>query len=205
MLRSTRTGSRPMSDLETPPTGWWWNPDVSPNELDQMLANNKGRLVSLSVRSTNPQRLAAIWIAKGKDDAEAGWSHDIDAATLGQTVGAKKARLVCLAPFVTGGKVRFAAAWIPNKGANATAWWWNPDVDPPALGQMLDNNKGRLIILRSYVIGSKRHHAAVWVDNTGPKGQAWWWNPDVDPATLGDMLTNNKGRLICVDPFIANG
>jgi hypothetical protein len=62
---------------------------------------------------------------------------------------ARKARLVCLAPFVSGGTVRFAAAWIPNTGANATAWSWNPDVDPPALANMLDRNKGRLITLSS--------------------------------------------------------
>src|SRR5262249_5103904 len=159
-----------MSDLERPPTGWWWNPDVSPSDLDQMLVNNNGRLVSLSVRSTSPQRFAAIWIAKDNDDADAGWSHDIDAATLGQIMDVRKARLGCLSPFVSGGTVRFAAAWIPNKGVNATAWWWNPDVDPASLGRMLENNKGRLITLSSYVIGGERHHAAVWVDNTGAHG-----------------------------------
>jgi hypothetical protein len=32
-----------MSDLEASPTGWWWNPDVSASDLDQMLTKNKGR------------------------------------------------------------------------------------------------------------------------------------------------------------------
>jgi murein DD-endopeptidase MepM/ murein hydrolase activator NlpD len=194
-----------MSELEKPPAGWWWNPDVSPSQLDQMLADNKGRLVSLSVRSTNPQRLAAVWIAKGADDDGAGWNHDIDAAALGQLLANKKARLTCLTPFVSNGAVRFAAAWIPNQGANAAAWWWNPDVDPPALGQMLANNKARLTTLSSYVLDGKRHHAAVWIDNTGPNAVAWWWNPDVDAATLGTMLDNNKGRLVCLDTYIENG
>ena len=194
-----------MSDLETPPKGWWWNPDVSATELDQMLATNKGRLISLSVRQTNPQRLAAVWIAKGADDADAGWSHDIDAATLQQTLANKKARIACLAPFVSGGKVRFAAAWLPSAGVNAIASWWNPDVDPSDLGDMLANNKGRLTVLTSYVIGTKRHHAAVWVDNTGPHAQAWWWNPSVDEAQLKSMLNNNKGRITCLDPFIEAG
>src|SRR2546422_9632698 len=99
-----------MSEVEKPPSGWWWNSDVSPDQLDQMLATNKGRLVSLSVRSVSPKRLAAMWIAKGADDSDAGWSHDVDATTLGQTLANKKARLVTLAPFVSGGKVRFAAA-----------------------------------------------------------------------------------------------
>lgn len=193
-----------MSELETPPTGWWWNPNVSPTELDQMLANNKGRLVSLSVRSASPQRLAAVWVAKGADDDGAGWSHDIDAATLGDTLKTQKARLTCLAPFISQGAVHFGAAWIPNKGANATAWWWNPDVSPADLGQMLSNNKGRLTTLASYVLNGNRHHAAVWVDNAGAKWIPWWWNPSVDEATLLKMLGDNKGRLVCLDPFIEN-
>ena len=65
-----------MSDLERPPSGWWWNPDVNPADLTSMLANNKGLLVSLSVRAVNPKRLAAVWVAKGADDADAGWSED---------------------------------------------------------------------------------------------------------------------------------
>jgi hypothetical protein len=32
-----------MSDLEAPPTGWWWNTDVSMSDLDQMFTKNKGR------------------------------------------------------------------------------------------------------------------------------------------------------------------
>ena len=194
-----------MSDLETPPSGWWWNPDVSPTDLTNMLANNNGRLVSLSVRSVNPKRFAAVWIAKGAIEADAGWSADIDATTLGHTLDTKKARLTCLAPFVSGGSVRFAAAWIPNAGANAKAWWWNPDVDPTPLGTMLTNNKGRLTSLASYVINGRRHRAAVWIDNTGANAQAWWWNPDVDEPTLNNMLDNNKGRLVCLDPFVENG
>ena len=194
-----------MSDLETPPTGWWWNPDVSPDDLGNMLAANKGRLVSLSVRAASPQRLAAVWVAKGADDADAGWSHDIDAAALGQTLATKNARLTCLAPFVSGSSVRFAAAWIPNKGANAVASWWNPDVDPAALGNMLKTNKGRLTNLASYVINGQRHHAAVWIDNTGANAEGYWWNPDVDEATLKTMLDNNTGRLTCLDPFMENG
>jgi hypothetical protein len=55
-----------MSDLETPPAGWWWNPDVSPSDLDQMLVNNKGRLVSLSVRNTSPPTVCSDMDRQGQ-------------------------------------------------------------------------------------------------------------------------------------------
>ena len=60
------------------------------------------------------------------------------------------------------------------------AWWWNPDVDAATLGQMLTNNKGRLISLDVFFAGNQQRLAAVWVSNTGNQNQAWWWNPNVD-------------------------
>lgn len=79
------------------------------------------------------------------------------------------------------------------------AWWWHPEIDPATLGQFLDDNKGRLISLKSYIINGKRMFAAFWIKN---EGIAWWWNPDVDAPTLGQMLDNNKGRLISLDVYV---
>ncbi|MFL5386839.1 MAG: M23 family metallopeptidase [Longimicrobiaceae bacterium] len=193
-----------MSDLETPPSGWWWNPDVSPAELDQMLAANNGRLVSLSVRSVSPKRLAAVWVAKGPGEDGAGWGHDLDAAAL-DGLKKKQARIVALAPFVKNGKARFAAAWIPNQGASQIDWGWDPDVNLAGVGQLLGNDKGRPIVLASYLLGGQRHRALVWVDNHPPHSYGWWWNPDVDGATLAGMLSANQGRLVSLDPFMVNG
>ena len=122
-----------MSDLEAPPSGWWWNPSVDAKSLDQMLADDKGRLTSISIASVDPLRFAAVWVAKGPDDTGAGWSADIDPAVLGQTLTDNKARLTCLQPYVKNGKPHFAAAWVPNKGVHGTGWWWNPDVAPADL------------------------------------------------------------------------
>jgi hypothetical protein len=194
-----------VSDVETPPPGWWWNPDVSPDQLDQMLADNKGRLVSLSVRSVTSKRLAAIWVAKGPGDGGAGWDHDMTAADIDKLKSGKKVRIVALAPFVKSGKVRFSAAWVPNTGAGEIKWGWDPDVNVAGLGDLLGNNKGRPIVLASYVLAGKRHHATVWVDNHAPNTYGWWWNPDVSEATLAQMLADNKGRLVCLDPFVRDG
>jgi len=195
-----------VADLDVAPSAWWWNPDVDAVTLGQMLNNNKARLISLSVRRASPQRLAAVWIENSGANAQAWWwNPNVDAATLGQMLKNNKGRLIALEPFVVGSSVRFAAVWVDNTDKHGQAWWWNPDVDPATLGEMLKTNKGRLVSLKSYVLGARRRYAAVWVDNTGNNGKAWWWNPNVDQATLSQMLLNNHGRIVTLDPFIENG
>ena len=194
-----------MSDLEDPPASWWWHPDVSPSDLKDMVAANKGRLVSLSVRTSDPLRLAAVWIKKGEHDPPGGWNDDFDADALSDKLREEPARLVCLAPFVRGGEARFAAAWLRNTGADAIESGWKPDIDPDELGVLLDEKKARLIALRSYVRNGKRRRAAAWVDNTGKQARNWWWHPSVDADQLGAMLRDNAGRLTCLDPFMENG
>jgi hypothetical protein len=194
-----------MSEVNLDPIAWWWNPDVDAATLGQMLTNNKGRLISLDVFfSGGQQRLAAVWVSNtGAQNLPWWWNPNVDAATLGQMLANNQGRLVVLEPFAVGGVVRFAAVWVSNVGTGGQSWWWNPDVDPATLGQMLANNQGRLTTLRTYMLGTTRHYAAVWVLNTGANAHAWWWNPDVDGATLGEMLRSNNGRLISLDSFMS--
>lgn len=196
-----------MSEVNLDPIAWWWNPNVDAKTLGGMLDNNQGRLVSLDVFfAGGEQRLVAVWVSNtGNQNQAWWWNPNVDAATLGKMLEANKGRLVVLVPFVIIGKQHFAAVWVSNTGPNAQAWWWNPDVDPATLGQMLEANKGRLTTLSTYKLGAKRRYAAVWVSNTGPHQQAWWWNPDVDGASLGEMLRNNSGRLVSLDPFMVDG
>jgi Peptidase family M23 len=196
-----------MSEVNQDPIAWWWNPDVDAPTLGQMLTNNKGRLISLDVFfSGNQQRLAAAWVSNtGNQNQAWWWNPNVDAATLGQMLADNKGRLVVLEPFVVNDQLRLAAVWVSNVGPGGQAWWWNPNVDPATLGTMLENNKGRLTTLRTYVLGGRRRYAAAWVQNTGANAHAWWWNPDVDADTLADMLTNNKGRLISLDPYVVGG
>src|SRR5262245_11743451 len=123
------------------------------------------------------------------------WNPDVDAPTLGQMLTNNKGRLISLDVFLSGNQQRLAAAWVSNTDNQNQAWWWNPNVDAATLGQMLTNNKGRLVVLEPFVVNDQLRLAAVWVSNVGAGGQAWWWNPDVDPATLGDMVENNNTRL----------
>ena len=70
---------------------------------------------------------------------------------------------------------------------------------------MLANNQGRLISLSPFLAKGQLRLSAVWVSNTGNQHKAWWWHPDVDGETLGNMLKNNLGRLVSLDPFVVNG
>jgi hypothetical protein len=193
-----------MPEVEQDPIAWWWNPNVDPKTLGTFLDNNKGRLVSLDAFLVGGKlRLAAVWVSNtGNENQAWWWNPNVDAQTLGTMLDNNKGRLVSLRPYVVGEVLRLAAVWVSNTGSHNQAWWWNPNVDPQTLGTMLDNNKGRLVSLNSYVLGGQRRYAAVWVSNTGTHNKAWWWNPNVDGKTLGTMLANNTGRLVSLDPFM---
>jgi hypothetical protein len=196
-----------MSVIEEHPNAWWWHPDVDPQTLGTMLTNNQGRLISLSPFLANGQlRLAAVWVSNTGNQHKAWWWHpDVDAPTLRSMLDDNKGRLVSLSPYVVNDQLRLAAVWISNTGADSQDWWWHPDVDPRTLGTMLANNQGRLVCLNTYTIRNSRRYSAVWVSNTGPHTKAWWWHPDVDGETLGNMLKNDLGRLVSLDPFVVNG
>ena len=35
--------------------------------------------------------------------------------------------------------------------------------------------------------------------------QGFWWNPDIDPATLKKFVKDNDGRLVSLDAFATGG
>ncbi len=166
---------------------WWWNPDVDAATLGQMLTDNKGRLVVLEPFVVNGMlRLAAVWVSNVGAGGQAWWwNPDVDAATLGQMLDTNKGRLTTLRTHVLAGQRRCAAVWVQNTGANAHAWWWNPNVDAETLGGMLHDNKGRLISLHPFVVGSSVRFAGVWIENAGAAAKAWWWHHGVDAPWLG--------------------
>lgn len=196
-----------MPDLDITPNAWWWNPDVSPQDLGKMLENNSGRIVSLSpFLRTGELRLAAVWVDNsGINKLNWWWNPDCTAAELGTFLENNHGRLISLVPFVHNAELRVCAAWVENTGPNYQAWWWNPRVDAVSLGKMLKDNDSRLISLTSYLEGSVRQYAGVWVANSAPHKKTWWWNPNVSADELGTMLKNNKGRLVSLDPWIENG
>src|SRR6266480_2310370 len=129
------------------------------------------------------------------------WNPDIDLANLKKFVKNNDGRLVSLDAFVTGGNLRFCAAWIANAGAAKATWDWDPDISPDTIGKKMTALPGRITCLTSYVLNGKRHYAAVWVKKTGSQFKNWWWHPDIDPDTLGKDLKTNVGRLVCLDAY----
>ncbi len=187
-----------MSELNTPPSAWWWNPEIEPAALGELLSANKGRLISLKSYLLGAKlKFAAFWILDTK--TAWWWNPDVDAATLGAMLDTNKGRLISLDVYVKGDKPHCAGVWVKNEGV---AWWWNPEVTAEQLGQMLKKNEGRLISLKTYVKSGRRLFAAIWVKNDGTN---WWWNPNVDSNTLGQMLAANKGRLVSLDTYVENG
>jgi hypothetical protein len=194
-----------MSDFEKPPSAWGWNPDISQPDLDTKLTSENARLVSLAVRTVNPLRFAAVWEKKNASEANAGWTPDTDEQNLRTILNNKSARLVCLAPYMEGTTLHLAAAWVPNSGADATKSDFTSNMDWATLTDAVADASARPIILRSYVRDGQRRHAAIWIDNTGANKLSWNWNPDVQADALDEMMTDDNGRITCLDPYYESG
>src|SRR5437016_553183 len=153
----TNWRAKTMSDLETPPSGWWWNPDVSADDLTHMLTTNHGRPSSLSVVSVNPLRLAAVWVANTADD-DAGWEPSIDEASSKAKLGDKR-RLTCLEPYIENGVLKFGGVWVQNTGSHGKEWWWYHGLGAETLGHKLDLFCSYLAELAAYPVGNEVHLA----------------------------------------------
>ena len=72
-----------------------------------------------------------------------------------------KGRLISLDPYVVGGNLRFAAAWLENTGGAAKTWWWYHGIEAPWLGKTFDQFCSYPIELRTYSVGTTRKIASV--------------------------------------------
>jgi hypothetical protein len=186
---------------------WWWNPNVDGPTLGHMLEDNKGRLVSLCPYVVNGTlRLAAVWVSNtGVDNQAWWWNPDVDGETLGTMLNNNQGRLVCLNTYTIGNSRRHSAVWVSNTGVHNKAWWWNPDVDGETLGTMLNNNQGRLVSLDPFITNGKIRYAAVWIQNLGQQGRAWWWYPSIDAEKLGQKFDLFCSYAVDLKSYVAGG
>jgi hypothetical protein len=94
-----------MSDIEFPPSAFWWNPNLDSAALRQDVKKNKGRILSLKTFvDGGSRRFAAIWISDGKNGD---WDPDIGQGQLDTKMGKTK-RLVSVDAFERDGELRCA-------------------------------------------------------------------------------------------------
>src|SRR5690606_3249353 len=95
---------------------------------------------------------------------------------------------------------RFAAIMVPNTGANAKNWWWAHGKTPEELGEIASANGARPIDLQSYIEDGVRKYTAVFIENSGADGKAWWWYFDRTSPQVDAIVNFTGGCLTSINP-----
>ena len=145
------------------------------------------RITCLTSYVLNGKRhYAAVWVKNTGSQFKNWWWHpDLDPDTLGKDLKTNVGRLVSLDVWVTNGNTRCAAVWIANTGADTAQSWWHPGVSAETLGGFLADNKGRIVCLDAYSVGSEVRFAAAWIENAGSHARNWFWWNGLDGKGLG--------------------
>ena len=99
----------------------------------------------------------------------------------------------------------FTVAMAQNTGSHQTGWWWYYDVTPTQIGQLLQQNNGRLIDLEPVDTGANGiRYACVMVSNAGVNQKAWNWLFDATTAGVANLVAQGK-RIVDLEQYTLNG
>ena len=78
---------------------------------------------------------------------------------------------------------------------------WDPATDAVSLTPKLNSTHVRLLSIKTYLKGSARKLAAIWIKEENP---GWGWNPSISAADLKTTLGTDS-RLVTLDAFWEKG
>jgi hypothetical protein len=185
----------------TTPTAWYIWAHQTPQDVMDTISLGF-RLVDIYVESSSPSYLfTGAYVANsGTYEKTWWWYYGVSETFLNDALSTNNARLISLKAYDIGsGQIRFTAVMISNTGADATAWWWNDDLDTGNISFYLEELEMRLTQINAYETGGQVRYAVVMVDNTGDAQMGWWWWFNVSPSTVLSELEDKSGRLVDLD------
>ena len=181
---------------------WYQKTNVTPAQLADFVDDKNARIIDLDVQSTSPLRFSAAMVKNTGPHAKGWWwYYGLTAAQVSEKIEDKKARLLDLDVYKVNGQLRFAVVLVPNKGDQATGWWWYYGQTTAQIKQKLKDNKARLVDIERYRDGNKTRYAAVMVKNTGAKATKWWWYYGLSAAELKTKLSQKKARILDLERY----
>jgi hypothetical protein len=94
---------------------------------------------------------------------------------------------------------------VRNTGAYAKAWWWYYGQTANDIANHARELNARIISLDAYEAGGSLWFAAVYISNTGNDATGWWWYYGQNPASIAQLVQQNKARLIDFRQYSVNG
>jgi hypothetical protein len=180
--------------------GWWWDYDLTENQVNSMLAANKARPVSIKAYQSGAETLyAVVMIANSGADEESWWWYTGKTPTeLNNLLKENKARPVTADSYKDGSETKFTMIMAGNTGADSVGWSWWEDQPSSFINGKISSENSRPIYISPNVSGT---YNAVLESCSGgcPKWQ-WWTGENVYAAAqkaqdYGARIQSAEGYL----------
>jgi hypothetical protein len=98
----------------------------------------------------------------------------------------------------------FTVTMVADSGTYNKTWWWYYGATAAQVSSLLTTNNARPISVKAYVVGGVTKFAVVMISNTGSDAKTYWWYYGESVSGISTLVTNNKARLVTIDPY-SNG
>jgi microsomal dipeptidase-like Zn-dependent dipeptidase len=181
--------------------GWWWYHGIDEVTLNEKLAENNARPVSLKAYQTGHDRkirFTVVMISNTGDDRKAYWYYY--GRTWSEINGLTKtnnARLTSLQSYPSDGDTRYAVIMIANTGNDLKKSWWYTNVSPQSVRNSLTSNNARPVQV-TYA-GSGNFNAIMESCSGGCPQWSWHWGLSGDQILA--KANHENARIISTDTY----
>jgi hypothetical protein len=147
--------------------GWWWNYDLTPDQITKDINTHGIRLVDLDAYLVNGKtRYSYVGIKNEGVDKKAWWWYpNVDPQFVADRLEEHGARLIDIVVHSQG---NLSVIMVKNDGAY---WWWGHGRTQTRMEEILATTGSRIVDLESYVVGGERRYAFVSIDNANEESR----------------------------------
>jgi len=172
--------------------GWWWNYDLTPQQVTDDIDKHGIRLVDLDAYLVDGQLLYSyVGIKNEGVDGKAWWWYpEASPQFVTDRINEFHARLIDLEVLPNG---KLAVVMIENDG---TYWWWGYGLSQSRLEEAVATTGSRIIDLESVYVDGARRFAFVSIDNANQESRRLRGliHQAYDNAAFGDAVI--RGLLV---------
>jgi len=141
---------------------WWWNYDLTPEQVTADINTHEIRLVDLDVYLVNGQtRYSYVGIRnQGADQLGWWWYPDVSAQFVTDRINEHGARLVDIERHSNG---NFSAIMVEN--LDGTSWWWGTGASQTWMEETVATTASRIIDVESTMVNGERIFDFISIDN----------------------------------------
>jgi hypothetical protein len=181
---------------------WWWNYDLTPQQVTNDINLHGIRLVDLDAYEVNGKTLYSYVGIKnqGVDSKAWWWYNNVSAQYVTDRINEFGARLTNIEVLANG---NLAVVMEKNDGSH---WWWGTGYSQDQMNEVVATTASRLVGLRSYVRSGQRLYAFICLDNANTETRRLreliyqaYKNPKFGSSVIRGFLVKPVGGTALVD------